>query len=101
MFRVTIRGTFGELSATARTELQAGADIFRVGFTEAGTFTCDSSLASFTFRCQLPAAPDDGEDEATQGAIAALERHGHPCEIRRVAVTDMRDIKVRRKGRAG
>jgi hypothetical protein len=99
VFRVTIRGVFGGLSDGDRANLLTGADAFQAAFTEAGTFTSDRSLSAFTFRCQVPAGPDDGEQEATQRAIAALEAHGHPYRILRIAVTNMRDIKVRRKGR--
>ncbi|MCF6468368.1 hypothetical protein FAF44_08160 [Nonomuraea sp. MG754425] len=94
MFRVTIRGTFDGLSDTGPV---TGADAFQAAFTEAGTFTGDRSHSAFTFRCQVPAAPDDGEQEATQRAIAALDAHGHPYRILRVAVTDMRDVRIRRK----
>ncbi|MEU1949050.1 DUF6204 family protein [Streptomyces sp. NPDC020125] len=98
MFRVTIRGAFEELGEDDREALRTAVDSFQVGFTEAGTFTCDQSLSAFTFRCQVPAEPDDGEQEATEGAIAALAAHGYPHRILRVGVTDMRDIKIRRKG---
>ncbi|MEN3535726.1 hypothetical protein AAH991_11480 [Microbispora sp. ZYX-F-249] len=50
----------------------------------------------------MPAGPDDGEDEAALGAMAALDAldaHGHPDEILQIAVTDMRQIEIRRKGR--
>ncbi|WP_432092968.1 DUF6204 family protein [Streptomyces sp. bgisy100] len=100
MFRVTIRGTFDGLSEAGRAGLLADADAFRAAFTEAGTFTYDRGLSAFTFRCELPAGPDDGEEEATRRAVTALEAHGYPHRILRVAVTDMREIKVRRKGRA-
>ncbi|GAA4056362.1 DUF6204 family protein [Actinomadura miaoliensis] len=99
MFRVTIRGTFAGLSDADRAALRTAADSFGAAFTEAGTFTCDSSLSAFTFRCQVPADLEDGDQEATQRAIAALDAHGYPYRILRVAVTDMRDIKIRRKGR--
>ncbi|WP_406316426.1 DUF6204 family protein [Streptosporangium sp. NBC_01639] len=98
MFRVIISGVFDGLSGAG------GAAVLAAGgaaFTEAGTFTHDGSLSAFTFRCQVPAGPDDGEHEATRGAIAALDAHGHPYRILRVAVTDMRHIKIRRKGRPG
>ncbi|MFI6512336.1 DUF6204 family protein [Streptosporangium sp. NPDC050855] len=102
MFRVLISGTFDGLSDTDRSRLSSGADLLPGGFTEAGTFTCDSSLASFTFRCRVPPEDDGGDDEpgVTRRAVAALEAHGYPYRILRVAVTDMRDIKVRRKGHA-
>jgi uncharacterized protein DUF6204 len=99
VFRVTIRGTFDGLSDADRAALLAGADPFMAAFTEAGTFTSDTGLSAFTFRCQVPAGPDDGEQEAAQRAIAALDAHGYPYRILRVAVTDMSDIKIRRKGR--
>lgn len=98
MFRVTIRGTFdrrGESDAAP----PAGADPFQAAFTEAGTFTVDPNLSAFTFRCQVPAGPDDGEQQATLRAVAALNAHGHPYQLLRVAVTDMRDIKIRQKHR--
>ncbi|MEV6158973.1 DUF6204 family protein [Nonomuraea sp. NPDC052129] len=96
MFRVTIRGTFEGLDEATREAVRAAAG---AAFTEAGTFTHDQSVSAFTFRCQIPAGPDDGEHEATTAAMAALDAHGHPYRLLRVAVTDMRDIKIRRKGR--
>ncbi|WNE99540.1 DUF6204 family protein [Streptomyces luomodiensis] len=99
MFRVTIRGTFEELAEDDREALRTAVDAFPVAFTEAGTFTCDRSLSAFTFRCQVPAGPDDGEPEATERAIAALTAHGYPHRILRIGVTDLREIKIRRKSR--
>lgn len=97
MFRVIIRGAFEELGEEDREVLRTAVDSFQVGFTEAGTFTCDRSLSTFTFRCQVPAEePNDGEHEATERAIAALTAHGYPHRILRVGVTDLRDIKIRR-----
>ena len=96
MFRVTIRGTF---DGPGDAGPPAVADASQAAFTEAGTFTGDRGLSAFTFRCQVPADPDDGEKEATRRAIAALDAHGHPYQILRVAVTDMRDVKIRRKHR--
>ncbi|MGW7694394.1 DUF6204 family protein [Streptomyces asiaticus] len=99
MFRVTIRGAFEELSEDDREALRETVDSLQVAFTEAGTFTCDRSLSAFTFRCEVPAEPDDGEQEATERASAALTAHGYPHRILRIGVTDMRNIKIRRKGR--
>ncbi|MFD1537234.1 DUF6204 family protein [Nonomuraea guangzhouensis] len=90
-----IRGKFDALDDTAREAVRAAGN---AAFTEAGTFTHDQSVSSFTFRCQVPAGPDDGENEATRAAMAALDAHGHPYQLLHVAVTDMRDIKIRRKG---
>ncbi|WP_030832706.1 DUF6204 family protein [Streptomyces hygroscopicus] len=99
MFRVTIRGAFEGLDEDDRAALRTSIGSFQVAFTEAGTFTCDRSLSAFTFRCQVPAGPDDGEAEATERAVRALAAHGYPHRVLRVGVTDMRDIKIRRKGK--
>jgi hypothetical protein len=93
---VTIRGKFDGLSEAGRAAVLAAGN---AAYTEAGTFTHDESISAFTFRCQLPAADDDDEKDATQRALAALDAHGHPYQVLRVAVTDMRQIKIRRKGR--
>jgi len=103
VFRVTIRGTFTGLDEAGRAALREGAESFGASFTETGTFTCDSSLSAFTFRCQVP-PPPEGEEPDEEGwaalqATEALEAHGYPHRVLRLAVTDMRDIKVRRKGR--
>ncbi|MEU8875246.1 DUF6204 family protein [Streptomyces javensis] len=95
---MTIRGAFEELGEDDREALREAVDSLQVAFTEAGTFTCDRSLSAFTFRCEVPAEPDDGEQEATERAIAALTAHGFPHRILRIGVTDMRSIKIRRKG---
>ncbi|NBE98519.1 hypothetical protein FE391_32980 [Nonomuraea sp. KC401] len=94
MFRVTIRGKFTGLDESGRAGVLAAGG---TAFTEAGTFTHDSTVSAFTFRCQVPAGPDDGKDEAALGAMAALEAHGHPYEILKIGVTDMRNIKSRRR----
>ncbi|NRQ33495.1 hypothetical protein HII36_16800 [Nonomuraea sp. NN258] len=91
MFRVTIRGTFDGLSEAGRAAVLAAGG---VAYTEEGTFTHDQSVSAFTFRCQMPAGPDDGEAEATAMAMAALAAHGHPHRVLRVAVTDLRTIKI-------
>jgi hypothetical protein len=94
MFRVTISGKFQAIDDAGREAVRAAGG---TAYTEAGTFTHDPSVSAFTFRCQVPAGPDDGEDEATLGAMAALEAYGQPYEVLRIGVTDMRDIKIRRR----
>ncbi|PZG06994.1 DUF6204 family protein [Nonomuraea aridisoli] len=94
MFRVTISGRFTGIDDAGRAAVRAAGGL---AFTEAGTFTHDASVSAFTFRCQVPAGPGDGEDEAALGAMAALEAHGQPHEILRLAVTDLREIKIRRR----
>ncbi|TKK89513.1 hypothetical protein FDA94_08975 [Herbidospora galbida] len=93
MFRVIISGRFGTLGESGRASILAATAL---GFTERGAFTHDGTLSSFTFRCQVRADPGDGEHEATQRAMAALDAYGQPYDVLRVAVTDMRDIKIRR-----
>ncbi|WP_345944876.1 DUF6204 family protein [Streptomyces albus subsp. chlorinus] len=101
---MTVRGTFTELDGTSRAALRTASEGFGASFTEAGTFTCDSSLSAFTFRCQVPPPPEgevaDEEAWAAQRATEALEAHGHPHRVLRLAVTDMRGIRIRRKGRS-
>ncbi|MFI6518438.1 DUF6204 family protein [Spirillospora sp. NPDC050679] len=97
-FRVTIRGKFGDLSGAQRDALRADADAFQIAYTEAGAFAADATFAVFSFRVQIPAGPGDDEDTAGLKALAALEAHGLPHEVLRISVTDMREIKVRRKG---
>ncbi|WP_067820946.1 DUF6204 family protein [Actinomadura kijaniata] len=96
-FRVTVRGRFGELSEESRAVLRA-ADAHETAFTEEGTFSPDATLSVFSFRVQIPAGPDDDEDDALLRAMEILEGHGHPHEILRTAVTDLRAVRIRRKG---
>ncbi|WP_067485775.1 DUF6204 family protein [Actinomadura hibisca] len=98
-FRVTIRGKFGDLTDPQRAALRGDADAFQIAFTEAGAFAADATLAVFSFRVQIPAEPDDDEDTAGLKALAALESYGFPHEVLRIAVTDMREIKIKRKGK--
>jgi hypothetical protein len=102
MFRVTIRGTFAGLDEAGRAALREQAAGPGASFTEEGTFTCDSSLSAFTFRCQVPPPPEgeqpDEEAWAALRATGALEAYGYPHRVLRLAVTDMRTIKIRRKG---
>ena len=95
-FRVLIRGKFDALDESGRAALAAKHD---VAFTEEGTFTYDVNATAFTFRCQVPAGPDDDERAARDGATAALDEHGLPYRDLTFAVTDLRAIKIRRKKR--
>ncbi|WP_406641558.1 DUF6204 family protein [Amycolatopsis sp. WGS_07] len=95
-FRVIIRGKFDALDENARATLESKAD---VAFTEEGTFSYDVNATAFTFRCQVPAGPDDDERVAKDGATAALAEHGLPCRDLNYAVTDLRAIKIRRRKR--
>lgn len=97
MFRVTIRGTF-EAPVGEDDALPIQTDALQAAFTEAGTFSCEPGLTLFTFRCQVAVGPADGEEQATERALQALAAYGVPLQILRIAVTDTRDIRVRRKG---
>ncbi|MFI6291051.1 DUF6204 family protein [Nonomuraea sp. NPDC050790] len=94
MFRVTVRGSFGPLDERARTAVEAAAG---PAYTPEGTFTHDATMAAFTFRCQIAAADGDGEAEAELAALEALAAHGHPHRVLKVAVTDLREVKIRRR----
>ncbi|GAA1581500.1 hypothetical protein GCM10009678_75360 [Actinomadura kijaniata] len=96
-FRVTVRGRFGELPEESRAALRSAADAYETAFTEQGTFSPDATLSVFSFRVQIPAGPDDDEDDALLRAMEILEGHGHPHEILRTAVTDLRAVKIRRR----
>ncbi|WP_245765002.1 DUF6204 family protein [Nonomuraea jiangxiensis] len=88
---MTIRGKFAGLDDAGRAAVLAAGG---TAFTEAGTFTHDQSVSVFTFRCQV--AGED-EDEAALAGLEALEAHGHPHEVLRIAATDMSAIKIRRR----
>ncbi|WP_419997879.1 DUF6204 family protein [Streptomyces boninensis] len=99
-FRVSVRGKFKGLSDAQRKRLADGAEASQVAFTDDGAFSYDRGLSVFTFRVQVPAEAEDDDDEvATLRALDALDAHGYPYEILKTAVTDMRTIKINRKGR--
>lgn len=100
MFRVTVRGAFEGLSDADRARLATEPGLLGPAYTEHGAFTCDRTMTAFSFRCQVPAEDErDGEADATARAIAALEAHGFPHRILRVAVTDLRAVRIRRRNR--
>lgn len=75
VFRVTVRGRFGELSDTARRYLQAHAhehDIFLSAYTAEGTLTYDSHIAFFNLRYEIRG--EGGADDA--GASGLVEAEG-------------------------
>ncbi|MEV0202553.1 hypothetical protein [Nonomuraea sp. NPDC050691] len=47
----------------------------------------------------MPGASGPGRQRATLGALAALDGHRHAYRVLRTAVSDMRDIKIRRRRR--
>ncbi|GII27652.1 DUF6204 family protein [Planotetraspora mira] len=94
MFRVIISGRFRDLDESGRAAVLAASGL---AFSEQGAFTHDGTLSAFTFRCQVPAKPDDSEQDATRRALAALDAYGQQYDVLRVAATDMRNIKIRRR----
>ncbi|WP_327090706.1 DUF6204 family protein [Nonomuraea sp. NBC_01738] len=91
MIRVTIAGKFEGIDDAGRERVVAAG---AAGFSERGAFTFDQSVSSFTFRYQ---GDHDTEDDAGLAAMAALEAYAVPYRILRFGVTDLREIKVRRK----
>lgn len=97
LFRVIVRGKFDGLDDAGRAALRAkgGGPLF----SEEGTFTYDVNATAFTFRCQVPAGPDDDERVAGERAAEALQAHGLPYRDPNFAVTDLRTIRIRAKRR--
>ncbi|RZQ60170.1 hypothetical protein EWH70_30875 [Amycolatopsis suaedae] len=94
MFRVLVRGKFDGLDEAQKASLRGSGGPM---FSAEGSFTFDSNVTAFTFRCQVPAGPDDDERVARERATEALRAHGLPYRDLAFSVTDMRDIRVRRK----
>ncbi len=75
IYRVIVRGQFGDLAEADRTRLLAEADehsYLRSAFTADGTFTYDERLVAFNLRYEVR----DSSDELDSAAIgeAAVER---------------------------
>jgi hypothetical protein len=73
VFRVTVRGRFGELSDRARRYLVGAVDehsIFKSAYTPEGTFTYDDKIAFFNLRYELRAT---GDDRAAMAELQALD----------------------------
>ncbi len=103
-YRVTVRGRFDGLADTTRDALLAAVDQhswLQSAFTEAGTFTYGPELGSFTFRYQLSAPAEKGEqtasDQAGLQALTTLEALGCGHGELRVSVVDLTEIPVGRK----
>ncbi|MBP2471223.1 hypothetical protein JOF53_000095 [Crossiella equi] len=96
-FRVMVRGKFDALDEAQRTALDA---VTGIGYAEGGRFTHDGNARVFTFRCQVPAEEDDDEGIAELKAAEVLAGHGLPTRGElKFSVTDMREIKIKRRGR--
>lgn len=74
VYRVTVRGRFGELSEVAREYLVrhvADHDIFKSGYTPEGTFTYDHHVDFFNLRYEIRI--DGDADEAGERGRAEAE----------------------------
>ncbi len=94
IFRVTVRGQFGELDEATRSRLIAEAPdhdfVTQAAFTRDGTFSYEPNLIAFSFRYEVRV--DEGGD-AVEPSIAAaakyLHGHGIPSKHIRATATDM------------
>ena len=65
IYRVTVRGRFGDLATSTREALLATVDdhdFIHARFTPDGTVAYDAALGHFTFRYELRVLDDDGDD---------------------------------------
>lgn len=96
VFRVTVRGQFGELSEQSRAFLarsQPDHDIFLAAYTPEGTFTYDAAIAFFNLRYELRASGPDAAElvelEALDEAERFLATMGFTSKKLRANVVDM------------
>ena len=74
VFRVTVRGRFGDLADTARARLRAHAaehDIFLSAYTAEGTFVYDDRIDFFNVRYEIRI--DGGPDDASAAGLKAAD----------------------------
>ena len=99
MYRVLVRGRFGDLDPATRDRLIAEADshsVFDAEFTRAGTLTYDRMLVGFTFRYEMRESGDDPLGAVTARAIeqanSDLDSAGIAHGELSVAASDMADV---------
>jgi hypothetical protein len=99
IFRVTVRGRFGELDEPTLARLRAEADAhdtLEARFTATGTLVYDLRYKAFSFRIEVRARGEDAETEAIQAAEAAAVAHldaaGIPWRDLRSEAADMADV---------
>jgi hypothetical protein len=98
IFRVLVRGRFGELDDDVRARLLAEADdhdVLGAAFTEHGTLTYDRSLDFFTCRYQLRLDEADetaAADHAVTKATGDLAAFGVPHGDLTATVIDMASV---------
>jgi len=102
IYRVTVRGRFGDLATSTRDALLATVDdhdFIYARFTPDGTLAYDAALGHFTFRYELRVLDEDGDDAdnvacdwARALAADALAGWGIAHGKLRVQATDMADV---------
>ena len=81
VFRVTVRGKFGQLDDQTRAYLvreQPDHDIFKSAYTAEGTFTYDERIQFFNLRYEIRG---DGSDEAEEAAQREASLFLHTLKI--------------------
>ena len=76
VYRVTVRGRFGDLTEQARHYLvsnQAEHEIFNSGYTSEGTFTYDSRIDFFNFRYEVRVIDDEPQAAAETNSLVETE----------------------------
>jgi hypothetical protein len=76
VYRVTVRGRFGDLTDVARRYLvghQADHEIFNSGYTAEGTFTYDSRIDFFNFRYEVRVIDEEPQVAAETQALVETE----------------------------
>ena len=105
IYRVIVRGRFGDLDDATRARLLAEAGdhtVATAGFSESGVLTYDRTLGAFGFRIQVRARGDDAEVEAIalaeQAARRELDRLGAAAGELRTTASDMAEVWERAGG---
>jgi hypothetical protein len=105
--RITVRGSFRDLTDAQRAELRVGAaehDLLRASFTVAGHLAYDvDARPFFTYRFLREAATDEDVARAVAGAEAAasaeLEQRGLGFQLRRTQVQDLSQAPLSKRQR--
>ena len=107
IFRVIVRGRFGEMEPDARAALREALDehdlvIARLGFTTAGTLAYDERIDFFSYRIEVRLTDEEaGEggsardlafERAVEVAAADLDRRGLPWRSLEATGSNMSDV---------
>jgi hypothetical protein len=97
IYRVIVRGRFGELDEETRARLRDGLDehdVLNAGrFTKEGTLTYERPLRNFTMRFEVREPDQDAAfAEAERRTVEHLDRAGIPHRVDRVVGSDMASV---------